>query len=86
MEMPIFDYQCRKCSEKFELLVLKGTEIACPSCQSQEVEQLLSGFAVSSDSIRSANARASRQAQVKSKDHIEKNVAQAEYVHKHAEE
>jgi putative FmdB family regulatory protein len=84
--MPIYEYKCRECAEPFELLVLKGTVVACPACQSANVEQLLSGFAVSSEGTRSANALASRQAQVKSKDHIEQNVAHAEYVKKHADE
>ena len=28
--MPIFDYECGKCGEQFELLVLKGTVAECP--------------------------------------------------------
>ena len=84
--MPIYEYQCRQCAEQFELLVLKSTVPACPSCQSGDLEQLLSGFAVSSDGIRAANARTSRQAQVNSNEHREKTIAHAEYVKKHAEE
>jgi putative FmdB family regulatory protein len=85
-QMPIYEYQCRKCSNQFELLVLKATVVECPTCQSQDLEQLLSGFAVSSDGIRSANAQNARRAQRNSSDNIEKNVAQAEYVKKHADE
>ena len=84
--MPIFDYQCRKCSHEFELLVLKGTVAECPECKSQDLEQLLSGFAVSSDGSRRANAAASRRAQVNSSTFKEQKVADAEYVRKHADE
>jgi putative FmdB family regulatory protein len=84
--MPIYEYHCRQCAQQFELLVLKNTVVECPSCQSGDLEQLLSGFAVSSDGIRSANARAARRAAVNSNDHRDKNVAHAEYVKKHAEE
>ena len=83
--MPIYDYRCRKCSEQFELLVLKATAIECPHCQSQDLEQLLSGFAVSSDGIRQANAQASRRAAVTSRDFKDKKVADAEYVKKHSD-
>jgi putative FmdB family regulatory protein len=83
--MPIYDYRCRQCSQQFELLVLKATPIACPHCQSGDLEQLLSGFAVSSDGIRHANAKASRRAAVTSRDFKDKKVAEAEYVKKHSD-
>jgi len=84
--MPIYEYHCRHCAEQFELLVLTGTVIACPLCQSGDLEQLLSGFAVNSGGIRAANARNARQAAVNSNDHRDKNAAHAEYVKKHAKE
>jgi putative FmdB family regulatory protein len=84
--MPIYDYQCRACSERFEMLVLKGTVAECPACHGQDLEQLLSGFAVSSESSRTANARASRRAAATSSNFKEQQVAQAEYVKKHADE
>jgi putative FmdB family regulatory protein len=84
--VPIYEYQCRQCSQEFELLVLKATPLECPSCQSSDLEQLLSGFAVSSDGSRAASARTARQAAVTSNDHREKNLAHAEYVRKHAKE
>lgn len=41
--MPIFEYQCSKCSEHFEKLVLKGDDaVSCPKCQSSEVQKWLS--------------------------------------------
>ena len=46
--MPIYEYSCKSCEEQFELLVLKGTTVACPSCASEELERLLSLPAVHS--------------------------------------
>jgi len=66
--------------------VLKGTQPECPRCHGKDLEQLLSGFAVSSEGTRQANARASRRAQVANSSFKEQRVAQAEYVKKHAEE
>ncbi len=59
--MPIYEYECRQCGEQFELLVLKTTVASCPACESRELEQLISGFAVSSESIRQSNIQAARQ-------------------------
>ncbi|HTB10277.1 MAG TPA: FmdB family zinc ribbon protein [Bryobacteraceae bacterium] len=84
--MPIYEYQCRQCGQEFELLVLNGTLVACPSCQSRELEPLLSGFAVSSDGSRTANAQSARQAAVHSREQRDKSVAHSEYVKKHAKE
>jgi putative FmdB family regulatory protein len=43
--MPIFEYCCRKCSHRFETIVLSQRErIACPNCQSSALEKQLSVF------------------------------------------
>jgi putative FmdB family regulatory protein len=84
--MPIYEYQCRTCSQQFETLVLKGTVAECPACHGRDLEQLLSGFAVSSEGMRNASAKAARRAAATSSDLRDKNVAHAEYVKKHAEE
>jgi putative FmdB family regulatory protein len=84
--MPIYEYQCRACSHQFETLVLKGTVAECPACRGRDLEPLLSGFAVSSEGMRSASAKAARRAAATSSDLRDKNVAHAEYVKKHAEE
>ena len=38
---------CGACGKQFELLVLPGTKQACPACESENLERLLSLFAVS---------------------------------------
>jgi len=44
--MPIYEYGCTSCGEKFEVLHRSGHEaVKCPSCNSEEVERLLSTFA-----------------------------------------
>ena len=58
--MPIYVYECGKCAKQFELVVLSSTFIACPHCGSQDLKQLLAGFAVSSDGTRKTNLQAAR--------------------------
>jgi putative FmdB family regulatory protein len=57
--MPLFDFRCRRCGTEFEALVRTGHATVC-SCGSDDLEQLPSGFAVSSSSIRKANLDAVR--------------------------
>ena len=43
--MPIFDYVCRQCGNKFEALVLTDTErVSCPECGSDSVKKTVSLF------------------------------------------
>jgi putative FmdB family regulatory protein len=59
--MPIYDYQCLDCSERFEALILKNTPTpTCPACKSAKLEQLISMFAVDSEGTRDINARGIR--------------------------
>ena len=44
--MPLFEYECRSCHHHFELLVREQTVLACPACESHELDKLLSVFAV----------------------------------------
>ena len=53
--MPIDEYKCNDCGEKFEELVNSADEIApCPKCESTSVEKLLSAPAVSVSSSGAA--------------------------------
>ena len=84
--MPIYDYRCRACGQSFELLVLKTTVAACPDCESRELEQLISGFAVSSESIRTSNLQAARRKFAGSKNYRDKKIAEAEELREHSPE
>jgi len=48
--VPIFEFECKDCSNKFELMIAnKDKEKAqCPQCGSADIKQLLSLFATSS--------------------------------------
>ncbi len=52
--MPIYEYECRGCGHQFEFLLLPtNLEVpSCPSCKGQELERIISMFAVSSDGTR----------------------------------
>jgi putative FmdB family regulatory protein len=43
--MPIFEYVCSACREKFEALVLGSRTPACPKCHGTDLEKQLSAFA-----------------------------------------
>lgn len=44
--MPIFEYVCQECEQRFEKLVYGSDEPECPSCHSRKLEQQLSVFSV----------------------------------------
>jgi putative FmdB family regulatory protein len=46
--MPLFEYECRACGRHFEYLTRGGQSATCPSCQSVNLQKLLSVFAVAS--------------------------------------
>ena len=51
--MPIYEYRCTACDERFSLLQPVGashTGIHCPKCEGTDVERLLSTFASASSS------------------------------------
>jgi len=81
--MPIYEYECRQCGHQFELLVLKTTMLVCPECQSPDLEQLPSGFAVSSESITRARVKAARRAHAASSNYRDQKVAEAEEIREH---
>jgi putative FmdB family regulatory protein len=50
--VPIYEYQCKKCGEKFEKLVrsMSSTDaVKCPECGSEQTARALSVFAVASE-------------------------------------
>ena len=54
--MPVYEYSCRRCGNEFEHLVLRSSPPAeCPECHSSDLLQMISLYAVSSESIRDAN-------------------------------
>ena len=63
--MPLYEYRCRACAHQFEALVRTGDVPACPACQSGDLEQLLSMFAVSSESTRKSNLQSARRQNAK---------------------
>jgi putative FmdB family regulatory protein len=77
--MPIHEYRCRACGHEFERLVRFSSTpssemLACPSCQGQDLEQLLSLFAVSSEGTKQlhrAQGRRLAQGEIREQKHAE---------------
>ncbi len=44
--MPLYEYQCQSCSTRFEHLVREHDHPVCPSCHGEQLERVLSVFAV----------------------------------------
>jgi putative FmdB family regulatory protein len=44
--MPLFEYECLECGERFEALVVGAKRPACPECGSEDLQKLLSTFGV----------------------------------------
>jgi len=45
--MPIYEYECRKCEERFEVLQKAdetNDKVCCPKCGADKPERLLSAF------------------------------------------
>ena len=60
--VPIYDFKCQDCGQRFEALVRSTDKAACPECRSERLEQLISSFAMSSDGTRKGNiAKAQKQ-------------------------
>ena len=61
--MPIYDFKCRGCGREFEGLVLPArAHPACPQCQGQDLERLISAFAVSSEERSQSALKGARKA------------------------
>ena len=51
--MPMYEYRCQECGRVFEMIRRYSDadrDVKCPACESEEVERLLSAFAMSSGS------------------------------------
>ena len=79
--MPIYEYECRECQNRFELLVLSSDTPACPECQANDLERLMSLSAVSSDGTRKRNLGLAREGAKKTQE--EKAHADHEAMHHH---
>jgi len=40
--MPLYEYQCRGCGERFEYLVRGDDKPSCPACDSRELDKQMS--------------------------------------------
>lgn len=54
--MPIFEYLCEDCGNKFEAILLGDQKAECPKCRTQNLQQQLSTFAVNVKSGSSARS------------------------------
>ncbi len=54
--MPIYEYKCRSCGAKFEILVYSDRKMpVCEKCGSEDAERLMSGFAAAGSSSSSGS-------------------------------
>jgi len=42
--MPLFEYRCKSCGQRFEALVIGNRKPACPRCDSEDLEKQASTF------------------------------------------
>ena len=63
--MPLFEYTCRACSHRFEVLVRTGDTPACPACASEDLEKMLSNPAIKSNSTHALALKAARRRDAK---------------------
>jgi len=56
--MPLFEYECRGCGNHFEYLTRDGRAPSCPSCEGEDLQKLLSVFAVGANGGQPASREA----------------------------
>lgn len=52
--MPIYEFTCDHCEEKFEELVpfgSNGNGLSCPSCKSFDIRKMMSAFGISGSAL-----------------------------------
>jgi putative FmdB family regulatory protein len=85
--MPIYEYLCRACGHEFELLVLPSSVApACPACEAPDLERVVSGFAVSSEGIRTANIQSAKKKAATDPNRRDKRIADQEFTREHLTE
>jgi putative FmdB family regulatory protein len=47
--MPLFEYECRGCTKRFEYLTREGQSPVCPACKGVDLQKLMSVFTAHSD-------------------------------------
>jgi putative FmdB family regulatory protein len=55
--MPIYEFECEACRERFEELVAAGAAAACPECGSERTRRLFSSVAPPGRQPRGAKVR-----------------------------
>ena len=81
--MPIFEYQCSECRTQFEYLVLHSSSAPkCPSCQSQDLEKVISLCSASSEHTRERALRGAKQRNAKIRN--EREYEEHQLAHKHS--
>jgi putative FmdB family regulatory protein len=55
--MPIYEFECEECGERFEELVAAGAGAPCPACGSERCRRLYSGVSPSGRQPRGADVR-----------------------------
>jgi putative FmdB family regulatory protein len=83
--MPIYDFQCRRCAHRFEMLVKPNETPDCPVCNAPKPERMFP-FTAAVSTVKTREramigASSKAQAEKKEKDH-----AHAEYLRKHNED
>jgi putative FmdB family regulatory protein len=61
--VPIYEYRCRKCNHKFEVLQKvseDGTNLECPACKAKNPERIFSVFAGGSSEKSSQSCGSSK--------------------------
>jgi putative FmdB family regulatory protein len=63
--MPLYDFACRACGHRFELLVRPSTQPTCPTCNGADLERLLSLPAIKSEGTKALAMRAAQKRDAK---------------------
>jgi putative FmdB family regulatory protein len=83
--MPLYEFDCRACGNRFELFIREPQAIVCPRCSADSVERVQSSFAVSSDASRQSSVASARKrnAELNSKADPDKPRTQIDHPYQH---